>query len=350
MIADNIIRDDVLSIIESAGLEFAQLSGKTILVTGADGFIPSYFVDTVLILNEAMLKKNPVKLIVLTHHNISKNSRLNHCLNVPGIEFIVGDVTSASLPDRIDIIIHGASKASPKKYLDKLIETADVNVLGTKKLLEYCVRNNASKFLLISSSETYGDPSIFPIPESYTGNVDPIGPRSVYQESKRFAETLCYLYHKVHGVNTVIARLFHTYGPRLSLDDGRVIPEFIRRAMTGENLEVVDIKSIRTFCYISDSIEAMWRVLLFGKPSQAYNVGSEEEINIDDLATLIIRISQSQSRVTLVPPESIPYSVATPAKTTPSIEKIKALGHANKIHLEQGLQRLIDWYKNTKAS
>lgn len=348
MLADNIIRDDVLSIIESVGLQFTQLSGKTILVTGANGFIPSYFVDTVLVLNETMLKKNPAKLIVLSHHDISENSRLGHCLTIPEIEIMVGDVANVSLPARIDIIIHGASKASPKEYLCQLIETADVNVLGTKKLLEYCVRNNASKFLLISSSETYGDPSIFPIPESYTGNVDPIGPRSVYQESKRFAETLCYLYYKAHRVNAVMARLFHTYGPRLSLDDGRVVPEFIRRALNGETIHVTNSPSIRTFSYISDSITAMWRVLLLGKPGQAYNVGSEEEINISDLATLIIKMSQSQSKVTLVPPESIPYSVATPTKTTPSIEKIKALGHANKTPLELGLKRLIDWYKNTK--
>src|SRR3989344_3765824 len=206
-LTDLIIREDVQSIIESIGSPFAQLSGKTLLITGADGFIPSYFVDTILILNETMLKKNPAKLVILTHHDISKNSRLNHCVNIQGIEFIVGDVANVSLPDHIDIIIHGASKASPKDYLGLLIETADVNVMGTKKLLEYCAKNKVVKFLLISSGETYGDADISPIPETYRGNVDPIGPRAAYQESKRFAETLCSIYNKIHGIDISIARL-----------------------------------------------------------------------------------------------------------------------------------------------
>lgn len=348
MISDRIIQEDIQSIIGSISLEFLRLSGKTLLITGADGFIPSYFVDTALILNETMLKKDPVKLVILTHHDISNNSRLNHCLDIPGIEFIIGDVANVSLPNHIDIIIHGASKASPKDYLGLLIETADANVLGTKKLLEYCAHKKVVKFLLISSGETYGDANISPIPETYRGNVDPIGPRAAYQESKRFAETLCSLYNKSYGTNAVIARLFHTYGPRLSLTDGRVIPEFIRRAMQGKDIEVVDVESIRTFSYISDSIEAMWRVLLFGESGQAYNVGSEEEIDIKSLAGLISEITSSNSKIEIIPSINIPHSTGTPFRTTPDIEKIKKLGHDNKFCLKLGLMRLVSWYKSTK--
>lgn len=346
---DKIIREDIGLIIDSIGSGFLELSGKTILITGANGFVPSYFADTVLVLNATLLAKNPAKLIVLSHHEITRDSRLSHCLNDSDIKIITGDLNQVSLPGNIDIIIHGASKASPKDYLKILIETADINTSGTKKLLEYCAKNKA-KFLLIGSGETYGDADISPIPETYRGSVDPIGPRSAYQEAKRFAETLCYIYSISREVNAPIARLFHTYGPRLSLNDGRVISEFIRRAIQGENIEVVNNSPLRTFSYISESVEAMWRVLLLGKPGQAYNVGSEEEIDIESLAKLIIKIAGSKSRIISIPSENIPHSVATPRRATPSIEKVKSLGYKNKIPLEQGLKRLVNWYKSQKAS
>lgn len=346
---DNLIRADIESVIGSIGPIFKELSGKTLLITGANGFIPSYFADTILFLNATLLKKSPVKLILLTHHKITQDSRLDHCINDPRIKFIVGDVVGARLPKNIDIIIHGASPASPKDYLSKLIETANVNVLGTKRLLEYCVSEKVSKFLFISSSEVYGDPdpNHIPIAETYFGNVDQLGPRSTYQESKRFAETLCSLYWKEGKVNTAIARLFHTYGPRLSLNDGRVIPEFIRRSLANENLLVADTgNSIRTFSYISDSISGMWKILIYGQAGQAYNIGSEEEINILRLAELVIKLTNSQSRIVLVPDTQISLSPGTPNKTTPSIRKINTLGHTNKISLEEGLTRLINWYRN----
>ncbi len=339
-----LVWEDIVSIIASLKSEVFKLSGKTVLITGANGFIPSYFVDTLIVLNDILLKNNPVKIVLLTHHEITKKSRLSHCLEDPGITCIVGDVVTASLPKKIDIIIHGASKASPKDYLNQLIETADANVLGTKTLLEYCIREKVSKFLFLSSGEIYGDINISPIPETYAGYVDPIGPRSAYQESKRFAETLCSLYHKVHKINTIIVRPFHTYGPRLFIDDGRVISEFMRRAISDENIEIIDNGASRTFSYISDSIEAMWRVLLLGNSGQAYNVGSEEEINISNLAELVTRVTGSRSNTTLISAKKIPHSIATPTRVIPSIERIKELGHTNKVSLSDGLTRLFKWY------
>lgn len=344
---DKIIFEDVNSIIENSASDFKGLAGKIFLITGANGFIASYFVDTLLTLNATSLKKNPAKLFLSIHRDIDNGDRLDHCLENQKVNLIVGDIASISLPKNIDYIIHAASKASPKDYLDRLIETADANVLGTKKLLEYCAQKKDSKFLLISSSEVYGDPSPdhIPIAEAYNGNVDPLGPRSAYQESKRFSETLCSLYWRARGVNTVIARLFHTYGPRLSLNDGRVIPEFIRRALANEDILVADTgDSIRTFSYISDSVSGMWKILTRGQAGQAYNIGSEEEIDILQLAKLIIKLSNSQSKITLIPSTERSLSPGTPNRTTPSLEKIKMLGHTNKILLEKGLSRLIEWY------
>jgi len=348
---DKIIQEDTESIINSIGSDFKKIAGKTFLITGANGFIASYLVDTLLRLNEALLKENPVHLILSVHHKVTRNSRLGHCLKNKRIKFVVGDIVQKNLPKKIDVIIHAASKASPKEYLSQLVETADVNVLGTKKLLEYSAKEKVSKFVLISSGEIYGnpDPQNIPIPETYNGNVDPIGPRATYQESKRFSETLCYLYWKARRVDTVIVRLFHTYGPRLSLNDGRVVPEFIRRALMNEKIELIDGgKAIRAFSYISDSIAGIFKVLLHGQSGQAYNVGSEEEINMKDLAEKIIRLTSSKSKVQIVPGAAIAHSIATPDRNTPSTKKLAKLGYKNKISLEKGLSRLIAWYQNQK--
>lgn len=345
---DKIVKEDIGSIINSIGAHFQELAGKTVLITGADGFIGSYFIDTLLILNETILRKNPVKIVMSAHHKITKDSRLSHCLEYNGIKFIIGDVVNVSLPRNINFIIHAASKASPKDYLSHPIETVEVNVLGTRKLLEYCIREKVSRFLLIGSGEIYGDPDLnnVPISETYTGNVDPVGPRSAYQESKRFAETLCHLYWKAKGVNIVIARLFHTYGPRLFLNDGRVIPEFIKRSLVNNEIRIINGGgSIRTFSYISDSIEGMCRILLFGQFGQAYNVGSKEEVSINKLAKLIIKLSESKSKIVMVPDTKISHLSATPMITTPSLKKIRELGFTPKISLENGLKRLISWYR-----
>jgi len=348
--SDPIIKEDCSRVIASVGDLFQVLGGKTILITGANGFLPSFFIDTLLGLNEGVLLKNPVRIIALTRRLAEKNERLKHCLTDPQVKIFQADVAVPfEIGERIDYVIHAASKASPSDYLRNPIDTIDANVWGTRHLLEFARLNPVTSFLFISSGEIYGSPDEknVPIREDYNGNVNPIGTRSGYQESKRFGETLCYNFWKVYGIPVKIARPFHTYGPRLLLSDGRVIPEFMRRCFAGEDLEVVRHgSSIRTFSYISDTVDAVWRILLRGTSGEAYNVGSEEEISVQELAKLFVKIFENAVNVEYSDEKRFPDLVATPQITTPDISKIKNdLGYKPHVSFTVGIERLKKWYE-----
>lgn len=346
---DQIIQEDIRRIIDSLGPVADALAGKTILVTGANGFLPSYFVDTILLLNKERLRHNPAHAIVLVRRQVEEKDRMFHAVGDPSVTFVLHNiVTVMDMPRRPDYIIHAASKASPKEYLAHPLDTVDANVWGTRALLEYAVKNPVQGFLFVSSGEIYGDPDPrqIPINENYHGNVDPIGPRSMYQEAKRFGETLVYLFWKEHGVPTKIARPFHTYGPRMLITDGRVIPEFMRRCFAGEAIQVTDSSAVRTFAYISDSIEAMWRVLLLGKSGEAYNVGSDEPITIQALAEIFADLFSGKVRIEQVQQDLLSKLVATPHQTIPDISKIKTeLEFSPKIGFADGVKRLKNWYE-----
>lgn len=348
---DPIIQEDLNQIIDSLGEVFDVLAGQTILVTGANGFLASYLVDTVLSLNKTILSGKPARVIVLTRRPIEQNNRLVQHVGDPNLVFLRGDVSQPfEIPAGIDYIIHAASLASPKDYFDRPIDTINANTLGTKILLEYAVKNPLKGFLFISSAEIYGNPDIhhIPIKEDYFGNVNPIGPRSVYQEAKRFGETLCYTFWKSFGVPAKIVRCFHTYGPRMSLNDGRAIPDYMKKGFNGETIELGGGGDfIRTYAYVADTIAGFWRVLLLGRNGEAYNVGSEDEVAIKDLAQLFVNIFDNAMKVNVVEKNNSLNIIDAPKKTTPDISKLKnELKYSPRVNsLEQGLRRLKNWYE-----
>ena len=347
---DPIIGEDIQKIIDSVGSHFNLLQGKKILVTGADGFLPSYLVDTFAVLNRTSLSHNPVSVFLLNRRAPENSIRLKHHIGNPHIKFLQGDVAAANaLPSGINFIIHGASRSSPKDYLANPLDTIDANTVGTRVLLEYALKNPLEGFLFLSTVEVYGEPDEkhIPIAETYRGNVDVLGERAVYQESKRFGETLCRVFFASFGVPAKIARIFHTYGPRLNLSDGRVIPEFMRRCLASEDLEIIrGGSSIRTFAYVSDTIAGIWKILLQGKSGEAYNVGSDEEITVENLAKLYMKMFNNTIRIKM--PQDFPpaHLAASPSKSAPDLRKIRSeLGYEPRVSIADGLARLKQWYE-----
>ena len=226
-----------------------------IVVSGAAGFVGSHMCDRLLAEGHSV--------VALDNFLTGEPANLDHLHGHPGFFFFDQDITAPFVIEgAVDCVINMASPASPKDYLDHPIETLDVGSLGTRRMLELALEKNAC-FLLTSTSECYGDPLVHPQVESYWGNVNPVGPRSCYDESKRFAEALTMAYHRKHGVRTNIARIFNTYGPRMKLNDGRVVPAFLDQALRGEPLTVFGTGSqTRSFCYVSDLVDGLYRLML----------------------------------------------------------------------------------------
>jgi dTDP-glucose 4,6-dehydratase len=258
--------------------------------------------------------------------------------------FIKHDVTNFIYIDgELDAILHFASPASPVDYLELPIQTLKVGSLGTHKALGLAKAKKA-RFLLASTSEVYGDPLIHPQKETYWGNVNPVGPRGVYDEAKRFAEALTMAYHRYHGVDTKIVRIFNTYGPRMRINDGRVVPTFIAQALKGESLTVFgDGLQTRSFCYVDDLIEGIYR-LLMSEEHEPVNIGNPKEMTILDFAKTISRIMGCEEKITF---KELP--VDDPKVRQPDISRAKKLlGWEPKIELEEGLRRTIEYFKNRK--
>jgi dTDP-glucose 4,6-dehydratase len=307
---------------------------KRVLVTGGAGFLGSHLCDHFIALGyEVICMDNLIK-----RENVEN---ITHLLGHERFKFIKYDVTEyLYVEGKLDEILHFASLASPKDYLDYPIQTLKVGSLGTHKALGLA-KEKGARFLLASTSEVYGDPKEHPQSESYPGNVDPVVPRGVYDEAKRFAEAITMAYHRTHGVETRIARIFNTYGPRMRLDDGRALPNFMVQALKGEDITVYgDGAQTRSFCYVEDLIDGIKR-LLNSDEAEPVNLGNPEEISILEFAKEIVRLTGSRSRIVFNP---LPKN--DPKVRQPDITKAKKiLGWEPTVSREEGLRRTLQYFR-----
>jgi len=304
-----------------------------ILITGGAGFLGSHLCDRFLREGYQVIAMD--NLITGSMHNIE------HLASHERFRFIRQDVTEyIHLDGPLDAVLHFASPASPIDYLELPIQTLKVGALGTHKALGLA-RAKGARFLLASTSEVYGDPQVHPQSEDYWGHVNPIGPRGVYDEAKRFAEALTMAYHRYHGLETRIARIFNTYGPRMRLDDGRVVPNFIGQALRGEPLTVHgDGSQTRSFCFYSDLVEGIYR-LLHSDYVQPLNLGNPQEMSILEFAHLINKLVGNQAGIVYKP-----LPVDDPKVRRPDITRArKVLGWEPRVGLGDGLRQTIDWFR-----
>jgi dTDP-glucose 4,6-dehydratase len=307
------------------------------LITGGAGFLGSH-------LCEFLLAKGH-EVICMDNLSTGTIDNIEH-LHQEQFTFIKQDVTEyLYIKGQIDYILHFASPASPVDYQRMPIQTLKVGSLGTHKALGLAKEKKAV-FLLASTSEVYGDPLVHPQKEDYWGNVNPIGPRGVYDEAKRFAEAMTMAYHRYHGVSTRIARIFNTYGPRMRLHDGRVVPQFIYQVLTNKPLTVYGSgRQTRSFCFISDLIQGIYN-LLVSNVSDPVNIGNPNEMTILELAELLLKITGNKSEIRY---ETLPQD--DPQTRQPDITKARTLLHWEpKIPLEEGLKTTMDWFKNKGVS
>ncbi len=304
-----------------------------VMVTGAAGFLGSHLCDRLLAEGHEV-----IGLDNLVTGNIRN---VEHLSGNPRYQFIKHDVTEyIFLSGPLDALLHFASPASPIDYLELPIQTLKVGALGTHKALGLA-REKGSRFLIASSSEVYGDPLIHPQKEDYWGNVNPIGPRGVYDEAKRFGEALTMAYHRSHGVDTKIVRIFNTFGPRMRANDGRVVPAFITQALAGEPLTIFgDGTQTRSFCFVSDLIEGIYRLLL-SDLSEPCNVGNPAEMTIQQFAEEVLRLTGSKSTLTYEP-----LPTDDPKVRQPDISHAKEkLGWEPRVSLKEGLRQTIEFFR-----
>jgi dTDP-glucose 4,6-dehydratase len=307
---------------------------KRVLITGAAGFLGSHLCDRFI--------KEGCDVIGMDNLVTGDLRNIEHLFKLPQFDFYHHDITKfIHVPGQIDYILHFASPASPIDYLKIPIQTLKVGALGTHNCLGLAKAKNA-RMLVASTSEVYGDPLVHPQTEEYWGNVNPVGPRGVYDEAKRFMESITMAYHTFHGLETRIVRIFNTYGPRMRLNDGRALPAFIGQALRGEDLTVFgDGSQTRSFCYVDDLVEGIYRLLL-SDYAQPVNIGNPVEVSLLDFAKEIISLTGTKQKIIF---KALP--VDDPRQRKPDISKAKSLlAWEPKVNREEGLKITYDYFRS----
>jgi dTDP-glucose 4,6-dehydratase len=309
-----------------------------LLVAGAAGFLGSHLVDRLL--------ADGHEVVGVDNFATGARQNLEHLDGNPRFRFVEHDVTGeVRLDDSLDGVFHLASPASPRDYLALPLETLDVGSRGTRALIELALEHRA-RFLMASTSEVYGDPAVHPQPESYWGHVNPVGPRSVYDEAKRFSEALTMAYHRKHHLDSRIARIFNTYGPRMRPQDGRVVSNFIVQAIRGEPLTVYgDGSQTRSFCYATDLVEGIVRLFERGD-HEPTNIGNPGEFTVEQLAIKVLELTGSRSELV-----HEPLPVDDPRQRRPDISRARTiLSWAPRVSLDEGLPPTIEYFRRTLSS
>ena len=310
------------------------MAKKRVLITGGAGFLGSHLCDRFI--------KEGFSVIAMDNLITGDLRNIEHLFKLPDFEFYHHDVSKfVHVPGVLHYILHFASPASPIDYLKIPIQTLKVGSLGTHNLLGLAKAKNA-RIIIASTSEVYGDPTVHPQTEEYYGNVNTVGPRGVYDEAKRFQEAITMAYHTFHGLETRIVRIFNTYGPRMRLNDGRVLPAFIGQALRGEDLTIFgDGSQTRSFCYVDDLVEGIYR-LLMSDYSQPMNIGNPNEITIRDFAEEIIKLTGTKQKIVY---HDLPKD--DPKQRQPDISKAKAiLGWEPKVSRSEGLKITYDYFRS----
>lgn len=350
MALSKIVQADIDSII-SQDLDWNLFQDSTVLVSGANGFLPAYVVETLLHLNKTQGKN--IEVLALVRNRDRAQKRFEHHEGNENLKFLVQDVCDQIelAPEQpIDYVIHAASQATPKLYGTDPVGTMLPNIIGTNNLLRIAQIKNSKGFIFFSSGEVYGETGDENIPtkESYCGCVDPGKVRSCYGESKRAGETLCVSWHHQYGVPIKIVRLFHTYGPGMSLDDGRVFADFVSDIIHSRDIVMKSNgEQTRAFCYLADAIAGVFTVLLNGLPGEIYNLGTDNDTSIKDLAEMLVGLFPERNlKVTMQVPENASGLMSNKiSRTCPDVSKINALGWKSNTNISDGFKKTIQSYE-----